>query len=620
MLNNTLPKILMAQIEIVSGDIIGNTEKIIDVIHKNQSVKVFSSTFSDTAHASNYVADAKFVIFPELAISGYNNGALFEDDEFIQECLDAVNEIASYVNDEVVIVGCPRFGLPKYKKNGNLTLRNSAFVLHQGKIVGVYDKIHLANDFQHEDRKYFYPGKNTFTTTIDGLNFGVLICEDIWRNDHDRDLLAEMKEDNPGLEVVFCLNYSYFTYEKQNFRKNLLSGQAKDNQVAIAYVNAVGIGDIVKNIIAYDGASLIYNNQGELLGEMSAFKTDVQCYDLNAPAPIVLNTNWKKLPSSRDVKWAEKYLSIWQAEQYTLRKVWEASRLQKVFVAVSGGVDSAVVATLAAKTMGVENCVFVSMPSEYNGDVTMNAAQKLSDKLGVKLLWTPISESESAVLKTMDQSSTENPSENKLVVSTVDATLRSVIALGLCHQYKAGILSTGNHTENILGWCTFHDVGSIGVYQPIGDLTKTELFELCEFINWLYDTEIIPKGLWDGTIKPMAELADSSVDPFDYYLMSGICAELIRHRKTVNKLEQDFVNRTLTKDYFPVKLWVDGRNETWKTVYDMYTLEQFMDNVKEAHRRSKISVYKSAQHAPCLIISPRSRGFSSRETIFNAYE
>jgi NH3-dependent NAD+ synthetase len=137
----------------------------------------------------------------------------------------------------------------------------------------------------------------------------------------------------------------------------------------------------------------------------------------------------------------------------------------------------------------------------------------------------------------------------------------------------------------------------VGLFQPLGDLTKSEVNRLAEYINRRYMEEIIPRSLFDGTTKPMAELADSKEDPFDYPLYSGICAEMIRHRMTVRDLEQAYDNRTLSSDYFcecnPYK----------------YTKEVFMAAARDAWARAKRSVFKCAQSSPTLILSPRSRGF-----------
>jgi NH3-dependent NAD+ synthetase len=196
----------------------------------------------------------------------------------------------------------------------------------------------------------------------------------------------------------------------------------------------------------------------------------------------------------------------------------------------------------------------------------------------------------------------------KMVDTTLDAVGRTLLGLSMCHMFRSAIISTGNHTENVLGWFTFHDVGSVGLFQPLGDLTKSEVNGLADFINKTYREEIIPRSLYNGVTKPMAELADSTEDPFDYPLYSGICAEMIRNRMTVRDLEFAYDNKSLTRGYFPEC-----------NPYD-YTKEVFMKACQDSWNRSKRSVFKCAQASPTLILSHRSRGFSSRETIINHYQ
>ena len=616
---------LVAQLDIRTGDLEGNRAKIIQTIQNNQQSKFPS----------------RFVIFSEFATSGYNCGQLFENEQFVYDCEASVREIASKVGEEVAIVGSPRFASPRHKRNGEIRLHNSAYVLHRGKIVGVYDKIHLANLGQHEDRKYFYPGKNTLVMTLNDVTFGVLICEDIWRDDHDRDLLSEMKCANPGLETVFCINYSYHTYSKQAFRRELLSGQAYNNRVSIVYCNCVGLGDIVKNIICYDGASLVYNDWGHCIAELPSFTEVVKRVNLRSNTIVDEPTTPANLPTGRTRDWWIKYSSIWNASVYTARQCQEQMKVENAFVAMSGGVDSSVMAVILAKAVGPEHCVFMSMPSAYNGEGTKGSAQHTADKLGVPLKWLPIQDMLKSLtmgftlMEQVDETRefqrglTESIDLNSGATTAAHATLRSVLGLVACHLYKAAIYATGNHTENILSWMNFHDIGSIGLTQLIGDLSKTELYEFCEYINWFFGTNLIQPELFtfafytkpksDDSIVPMAELPNSTVDPFDYYIMSGICCEIIRKRKTPAQLICDFVNKKLTEDYFPVR-WVNELRRDKVSVYDSYTVEEFEKNVREAWWRSKSSVFKSAQHAPVLIHSPISRGFSRRETIINHYK
>jgi len=612
----------MAQIEPKTGDIDGNTQQILEVVLANQG--------KDKAEK------ADVIVFPELAVSAYNCGSLFESEEFIDSCLERVETITRLSDkDTLIIVGCPTYAEPKYETNGNLRLHNSVFVIHNKEVVQVYDKILLANDFQHEDRKYFHPGKEVQPFQFKGKWYGVLICEDTWRHDHDRDLVRELKAKAPELEAVFCTNYSYFTYQKADFRNSLMSELAGEHSVYMFYLNAVGVGDIVKNFIVYDGRSVVFTPNGTLLCEMASFAKEIHVVDTedkfhsqHSPLNQVLMTYSQKsrhtakleffprfmverMKSTDDHKWV-KYSRIWDAMLYAQKNIFAQCGVKKAQVHVSGGVDSAIVAVLCAKAMGSESCVFVSNPSVHNGDFTKGNAQKIADSLGVPLYWVPIQETVDAVMDTCDNGLAKKASDVPFVVGTAEATSRSCIGLSIANFVGAGIVSTGNHTENVLGWFTFHDIGSIGVYQPIGDLSKLELFDLSGYINQCYGSELIPKELWDEECRtqPAAELADSSDDPFDYQIYSGICAEIIRARKLPRDLIRDFDMRRLNEDAFPATKHFDYYADR----------EKFEKAVNDAYARSKRSVYKCAQAAPLLILSPRSRGFSSRETILNFYD
>ena len=597
--------VCMAQIEVRTGDINGNTRRILAEIAANDG-------------------KATFIVFPELAVSGYCCGSLFESREFIESCAEAVRLIAEAANESVVIVGAPRFAIPAQERSGALRLHNSLFAVKRGSVSGVYDKTLLANDYQHEDRKYFIPGNTLFALrlTADGkigsirgtekeegdVDFGMLDCEDIWYEDHDVNLVRELKERCPTLDLILVGNFSYFHADKTDVRRSLLSTLSRDNNVAICYLNAVGIGDFVKNIIAFDGGSWVFNRFGHAIAKLPDFESASQIVEINDDAKV---TTW---PVKTRVE------RMWEAILYTIRKMYDYLNLD-AFVAISGGLDSAIVAVACAKALGTDRLRLVTMPSRANGTVTLGAAAHVAEALGVDLCVAPIEATTQETVLSIEQAigyqikdESQQPRNLSMVWTTAQAVGRSVLALEMCHVpnpktgRKYGICATGNHTENVLSWFSFHDVGSIGLVQPLGDMTKTEEFALAAWINAHYGVELIPEGLFNGKIVPMAELADSSVDPFDYYLMSGICAEIIRERKSPSQLRADFESRNLTALYFP-----------GDKIYD-YDAAVFDANVKEAWWRSKISVGKQAQSAPGLILSKRARGLSSREPILNFYE
>ncbi len=567
-------KVTLAQLELRTGDLAGNTEKIIRVVQENQ-------------------ATSDIIVCPELSISGYNCGSLFESKEFIEDCRQHVRMVMKHVEDCTVILGAPRFAQPRLEKNGIIRLNNSAYVIQDGIADVVYDKILLANDTQHEDRKYFVAGERLMTFQVAGKMCAVLICEDIWVDDHERNLVRELKRRNPDLDTIFVINYSFFTYEKVSLREKLLAKLSKENSVNLVYLNALGIGDIVKNFMVYDGHSMVFRSDGYRSLLMPGFQEDIRTVEVSGtmPAPFI-NCN------------REKYHQIWQACLYSQRTIFAGIGIKNAQVHVSGGLDSAVVGAMVAKAMGPENTVFVSNPSDNTGTATIGHVHHLSEKLQVKEHWLHI---QNVVDSFVERFTYEQLAVTPIVESTIHATGRSVFGLALTHVFQSGIVATGNQTENVLGWANFHDIGSIGVYQPFGDLTKTELYELAAFINEYYHEEIIPSRLYSGSFQPLAELPDADVDPFDYYLVSGICAEIIRKRKTRRSLMEDFDAQALTDDYFP------GNK--------IYTYDRlvFADAVQDCWDRSRRSVYKQAQHAPVLILTPRSRGFSSREPIINHY-
>ncbi len=584
-------RITLAQIEPVTGDLEGNCARILEVIRQHD-------------------LSSDVIVFPEMAVTGYNCGSDFESEEFIREASELLQgTIVPAAQHSYVVVGCPLKGHPGTEPNGAIRLHNSAVVAHNGCIQGIYNKYYLANDSHHEDRKYFIPGDGQFVTFEAREQLcGLLICEDIWSHDHERDLIDEMKRVHPALNTVLVINYSYFTYEKQPYRLKLLQEHAAAKQVNLIYVNAVGIGDIVKNIICYDGGSWAINSFGRVLARLPEFKEAVETIEV----PRVGEPEYQEPDGCRTFD--GKCSRLWGAMCFAIRRMFDLMGIERAQVHISGGLDSAIVAAAALDALGPQRTILITNPSQYSGNELLDTGRRLADALHVDLHSVPISAFSSAVLEDMDADAVRSgcatlPSQMGMVKSTVDAVGRTMIGLAECHFNRSAVLATGNHTENVLGWANFHDIGSIGLFQPIGDLTKTELFELAAWFNQSRQREIIPKELYDGTIKPAAELADAREDPFDYYIVSGICAEIIRHRKTRKQLYNDWQKRTLTEDYFP-----------GGTVYD-YDESVWQDTVDMCWKRSRTaSVYKSAQAAPILMLSPRSRGFSSRETIITRYK
>jgi len=585
-------KVSLAQIKTVTGDLSGNTDRIVDAI--NKAVE----------------AGSDIVLFPETAITGYCCGALFNQEHFIDFNIKFLekNIIPLVPKNLVVIIGF----VDKYgkTKDGYPEIRNSVAVIQNQKIVGTYDKILLANGSHHEDRKYFTPGTHVkvFDVNIRGekLVIGTPICEDVWNTDHMEDVVQKMKY--AGAQIILCPNQSYFYYGKQEVRRELLSTHAFEKEIPFVSVNAVGVGDIVKNIMIYDGGSMVYDQYGNLIHMAEQFKEEFTTVELDLfrDKTKAHTSNPNKM---RDIL-VDKNKEIFDALVFEQKELFSLLGIKKAQVHMSGGIDSSVVLPIVVEAMGRENVVAISNPTQDNGNVTRTNAQLTCDILGVKLYWNSMEKPYKALQESFKEGFGVDPSNGSK--SCMQAVGRTVQGLSASHLFGTGIVATGNHTEVVLGWANFHDIGSIGVHSIVGDMTKMEIFQLAAYINKRFNKDIVPVNLYDGSTKPAAELADANEDPFDYWLVSGICAEIIRDRKDLIDLIAEYQNKTLNMDYFPN--YPDG-----STIYEKVTEKQFIDAVDMCYHKSMISVFKSAQAAPLVIISPRSRGFSNRETIINKY-
>lgn len=576
-------KISLAQIKLVSGDLKCNSEKIINCINKA------------------IIEKTDILVFPELSITAYNCGILFNQFHFLEYQIDFLSKSIIPIVPEnlIVILGYVRIIGTQF--DGNPQIANSAMVIQNGKILGTYDKILLANYGHHEDKKYFYPGNipSPINAIIRGekLNIGLVICEDIFSDDHRRNIPNEIIKN--GAEILISINQSFFHYGKQNIRKKVCKSHAIQNNIYVIYVNNVGIGDISKNFILYDGGSMIVAPDGRIVCQCKRFEEDFKS--------IILNKE-----QNGEIYHPEKFQEIFDALVYAQREIFKDLGFEKAIVCVSGGLDSSVTLPIVVEAMGAENVYALTMPSKYNGDTTKSNALQLCGALNVKLFWEPIENIQHSFINSFKETFNKEP--ELINISTFDAVGRTVAGIAASQSLKAGLVSTSNHTELVLNWFSWHDISTAAVYAPLGDMSKVEIFEMAKYINKRYNRKIIPENLYNGLTEPGPELADASTAKWNYFIMSGICCYLIRKKKGIFEIIQEYKNHTLSDDYFPL-------DPKGKNIYDLCpTVEEFEKWVKLAFNRQKQSVYKNAQSAPPLMISPLSRGFSNRETIINKYQ
>ena len=586
----------ISQTIIRTGDLEGNYRQVINEIDRMAEKHI------------------DILVFPETALTGYCCGALWENADFVVEQKKLLFDISvSLPFNRAVIIGfVNHLGLDK---DGYPILTNSAAVINNGHI-GIYDKQLLASRDHHEDVKYFRPGSESkvfeLTLWCGKITVGVPICEDIWFKDHEKNVPREMCD--LGAELLISINQSYFHYGKMRERIDMARMICCDVSVPLVYANAVGLGDIVKNIMIFDGGSFVMNRKGKIVTGCPEFAAST----LVVGGDLIFNNNCVDVDAADEGIIGTKYSTISEAIIFAQREMMALNNIKKAQVHLSGGIDSAVVGALmvyAEQEPG--DTVFITNPSVDNGDETRGYANHVATMLGVDLMWENIDGMVSELLGTHSATFKDYTPG---VVTCAHAVGRTVLGLMASHQLKSCIIPTCNHTEIVLGWANFHDIGSIGLYAPIGDLTKTEVFELAEFINESAKAEVIPHQLYDGGLMPAAELPNAKFDPIDYFLQSGICANMIRLRMSKHQQLEAFESGTLRPEYFkPLKAYGIGPSYH-DAIYKLYNRTQFSEALDYAYAKARTSVYKAAQGAPILILSPRSRGFSNRETILNLYK
>jgi NAD+ synthase (glutamine-hydrolysing) len=331
---------ILHQINTVVGDIEGNTGRIIDSITTDNAVH----------------------IFPECAVTGYLCGNLYNRLDFVKEADKANSVILSALLEKTelrnIIVIFGNITFHGISKDNFPKLKNSAIVInkytdefnHYPKVVMLnpYHKQLLANSGHHEDRKYFKAGKETtvFNVILSGKSFkiGVPICEDAWFKDHKRNINLEMSK--LGANILISINQSFFSYGKQVAKMKMVSEIAQQSNLPVIYLNNVGCGDVVKNIVTYNGGSMIFNDNGKLVKHLPIFEEVHDSFDFrNAKAIKGLNF--------------DKYHEILMCLIYGTKEFAKLSHVANLQVHVSGGLDSAIVSYITAKAMGKSNTIFI---------------------------------------------------------------------------------------------------------------------------------------------------------------------------------------------------------------------------------------------------------------------
>ena len=523
----------------------------------------------EAAYHDAVAKGAELVVAPELFLCGYPPRDLLLRDDFITRGLECLDTLAKSVGDVPLITGY----VDRNPVRPGRALRNAAAVIERGKVTHRVMKCLLPTYDVFDEDRYFEPAEKVTPLELCGQKIALTICEDIW---NDADFWPERRyRTDPvhelvrqGATLVINISASPWQRGKEATRLAMLQRVARDERVPVVQVGVVGANDE----LIFDGHSVALDAQGELLALGASFAEETLIVDMNAPAPAVALA----LPANAEEQ-------LFKALVLGVRDYVAKCRFKSVVLGLSGGIDSAIVAVVAAEALGPEKVWGVSLPSRYSSEGSLSDAAVLAKKLGIRYDVLPIGEPVADVEKTLAgvfEGRTPDATEENL-----QSRMRGLLLMALSNKFGPLVLTTGNKSELAVGYCTLYG-DMCGALAPIADVLKTEIYELAHWIN--RNGEIIP---WNTIEKPpSAELRPDQTDqdslpPYD------LLDRILRHY--------------VVDDADPNMLVADGVAP---------------EVVKDVLNKIVFSEYKRRQAAPGLKVSPRAFGMGRRVPIAQGFK
>lgn len=545
-------KIAIAQLNYHIGNFEQNTAKII-------------------AHIGKAKAEgADIVVFTELSVTGYYPHDLLERKEFIEQSDEALNQIALHCDGIAAVVGGPRINPePRGKK-----LFNSAFFMYDKAIQHVVNKSLLPTYDIFDEYRHFEPNKSFSVFDFKGHKIAITICEDLWdeqetQNEFGREKLyqlsplKELSALNPDL--VINISASPFSFNQENFRKNILVKNAIKYELPIVYANQVG----AHTELIFDGGSVYLNKKGEIQEELKYFEEDFRVFETESPV--------QNLQPKTD--YIEK---IYHALVLGIRDYFKKMGFKKATLGLSGGIDSALVAVLAVRALGNENVRVLLMPSRYSSDHSVEDALQLARNLNIQHEIIPIQ----SMVDSFEQSLSETFKNLKsdITEENIQARTRGILLMAISNKFGNILLNTTNKSECAVGYGTLYGDMNGGL-SILGDVYKTDIFKMCRWIN--RDAEIIPVNT---ILKPPS-------------------AELRPDQKDTDSLPDYDILDQILFDYIELNL---SPAEIIAKGFDEYTV---LRTVKMVNNNE----YKRFQAPPILRISSKAFGFGRRMPLVARY-
>ena len=538
-------KIALGQINPTVGDFSGNAAKIIQ--------------FAQQARSTG----AGLILFPELAVCGYPPRDLVERPWFVERNRSTVDQIAAATNGIAVVCGMVT---PAEAESGK-SVMNSAALLRNGRIEFIQSKMLLPTYDVFDEMRNFAPARSQQLFNLCGKQMALTICEDAWNDKHfwnKRLYVVDPVEEliRSGGNFVLNISASPFWLGKREFRRNMLAAIAINQKVPVAMVNQVGGNDS----LVFDGSSLVVAPDGRVIAQAKSFEEDLIFFD----SANLTGDMHEQIPGDD--------ASAYDALVLGTRDYVHKCGFRRAIIGLSGGIDSALTASIAADSLGAENIIGVGMPGPYSSPGSITDARELAANLGIRFELLSINEIYDSARRTLAPVFAGRAPD--VTEENIQSRARGLLLMSMSNKFGALVLSTGNKSELAVGYCTLYG-DMVGGLAVISDVPKTLVYRLATYVNSRRNASVIPQATID---KPPS-------------------AELHANQKDSDSLPPYDVLDTILEDYVE-----DSRSA--EQIAEAHHFDPEL--VKRVIGMVARSEYKRQQAAPGIKITPKAFGYGRR--------
>ena len=557
-------RITGAQLSFTVGAIQENKSKILNTLEEAEKI------------------NSDIVVFPELCVTGYPPEDLLLRESFVGKNFAVLEEIAEFSGRTSGVIGFVDRSLEEQTMdNVDRNITNAAAIVQNGDVKGIYHKCYLPNYSVFDEARYFAKGtKPEEIFWYEDIAVGINICEDVWINNGPAE-----EQVRKGASLIININASPFDINKTESRKVNVRDKAKKLKVPILYLNMVGGQDE----LVFDGGSFLVDADGNIIYEAEQFSEEIFSFDLEleiknvkSENKLIVNEKKSDLPPLKTSDSLSELESMYAALKMGLSDYVEKNNFKKVLVGLSGGIDSALTATIAVDALTSDNVIGVAMPSKFNPKSSLEDAKELADNLNIELKTVNIEETAEKFRNLLKDNLDDDL--KSVVDENIQSRIRGNILMGLSNQLGAMVVSTGNKSEMAVGYSTLYG-DLVGGFALLKDVYKTEVYKLSDYRNSI--SKVIPQNIIEK--KPSAELSEDQYD-------------------SDSLPEYDLLDKIL-------KMYIELDYSSEKIINSDIDKEVVFDILEKIDRNE----YKRKQVAPGVKLTSRAFGKDRRMPITNTY-